>query len=476
MAFDASPSWSGFNYQGKVALYYTLLQINALPVQTDLSKLSLVLEDNEDFEVRDNGTFVSFHQVKAYNTSSYSKYSDALLEITLELSKKPNVLGKIHTWKQINPKASFTCIIDSLRNDIQSIIDEYRGANPKIGNTIIEKAISDAPNRPKPAAIIKSAFPSDSATDICSMLTDIVLNQNDAISRLEAYVYDDGNSFCDLNSINEKIKSEISNLLSSRNLINTQQRVEQTLHYFLGMMDKHIIDRHKAKQGTDKISISFVEIIEAAIQDHEDIGLHYLSCVFKEKFAHLLDEYINDPDSYEEVDDKCNLKEAKNILLNLEPLELWNYYRHFCPHINLQELNNTENALKVDENGIRFVLIKILHELDYNCISNVKEKCQITYETTSLPIKRFIPSTIMNGIPLTHVEKKIILNSNMWEFLFEVENIIYDGSDIHLFSPKSITHTEAPIGDDEDPRSKRDDMLSNISLVPISNAKVALSS
>lgn len=476
MAFDASPSWSGFNYQGKVALYYTLLQINALPVQTDLSKLSLVLEDNEDFEVRDNGTFVSFHQVKAYNTSSYSKYSDALLEITLELSKKPNVLGKIHTWKQINPKASFTCIIDSLRDDIQSIIDQYRGANPKVGNTIIEKAISDAPNRPKPAAIIRSAFPSDSATDICSMLTDIVLNQNDAISRLEAYVYDDGNSFCDLNSINEKIKSEISKLLSSRNLINTQQRVEQTLHYFLGMMDKHIIDRHKAKQGTDKISINFVEIIEAAIQDHEDIGLHYLSCVFKEQFAHLLDEYINDPDSYEEVDDKCNLKEAKNILLNLEPLELWNYYRHFCPHINLQELNNTENALKVDENGIRFVLIKILHELDYKCISNVKEKCQITYETTSLPIKRFIPSTIMNGIPLTHVEKKIISNSNMWEFLFEVENIIYDGSDIHLFSPKSITHTEAPIGDDEDPRSKRDDMLSNISLVPISNAKVALSS
>lgn len=475
MAFDASPSWSGFNYQGKVALYYTLKQINALPVQSDFSKFCLVLEDNEDFEIRDNGTFVSFHQVKAYNTSSYSKYSDALLEITLELSKKPNVLGKIHTWKQVNPKTGFTSVIDSLRNDIQSILDEYRGANPKIGNTIIEKATSDAPYRPKPAAIIKSAFPSDSATDICSMLTDIVLNQNDAISRLEAYVYDDGNSFCDLNAINEKIKSEISNLLTSRNLINTQQRVEQTLQYFLGMMDKHIIDRHKAKQGADKISISFVEIIEAAIQDHEGIGLHYLSYVFKEQFAYLLDEYINDPDFYEEVDDKCNLKEAKNILLNLEPLELWNYYRHFCPHINLQELNNTENALNVDQHGIRFVLIKILHELDYNCISNVKEKCQITYETTSLPIKRFIPSTIMNGIPLTHVEKKIISNSNMWEFLFEVENIIYDGSDIHLFSPKSITHTEAPIGDDEDPRSKRDDMLSNISLVPISNAKVALS-
>ncbi|WP_157939556.1 hypothetical protein [Vibrio splendidus] len=53
MAFDASPSWSGFNYQGKVALYYTLRQINSLPLNTDFSNLSLVLEDNEDFEIRD---------------------------------------------------------------------------------------------------------------------------------------------------------------------------------------------------------------------------------------------------------------------------------------------------------------------------------------------------------------------------------------------------------------------------------------
>jgi hypothetical protein len=476
MAFDASPSWSGFNYQGKVALYYTLKQINALPIQTDFSNLSLVLEDNEDFEIRENGVFVSFHQVKAYNTSSYSKYSDALLEITLELSKQPHVLGKIHTWKQVNPKTNFTSIIDSLRNDIQSILDEYSGTNPKIGNTIIEKAVLDIPNRPKPAAIIKSAFPNDSASEIYSSLNGIVLNQNNAISRLEAYVYDDGNSFCDLNSINEKIKHEISTLLLSSNLINTPERVEKTLLYFLGMMDKYITDRHKSKSGTNKPSINFVEIIDAVTQNHEEVGLHYLSCAFKEKFAHLIDEYINDPDSYEETDDKCNLKEAKKILLNLEPLELWTYYRHFCPHINLQELNNTDNALNVDLNGIRYVLIKILHELDFNCISNVKEKFQITYETTSLPIKRFIPSTIMNGIPIPSVEKNIILNSNMWELLFEVENIIYDGNNIHFFSPKSIIHTEAPMGDDEDPRSKRNDMLSNISLVPISHVKVALNS
>ncbi|CAH6937184.1 conserved hypothetical protein [Vibrio chagasii] len=476
MAFDASPSWSGFNYQGKVALYYTLRQINSLPLNTDFSNLSLVLEDNEDFEIRDSGNFVSFHQVKAYNTSSYSKYSDALLEITLELSKQPNVLGKIHTWKQVNPKTDFTNIIDSLRDDIQSIIDEYRLANPKTGDSYIEKAVSNTSNRPKPSSIIRSAFPSYSASNISSELDRIVKNQNNAISRLEAYIYDDGNSYCDLSSINLKIKSEISKLLSSRNLVNTPERIQKTLHHFLGIIDSYIIDRHKAKQSTDKLSIGFVEIIEAVTQDHEGIGLQYLSYAFKDQFAYLMDEYINDPTLYQEVGDKCNLKESKNILLSLGALELWTYYRHFCPHINLQELNNTDNAINVDKNGIRFVLLKILHELDYNCISNIKEKCQMLYKTTSLPIKRFLPSTIMVGVPIAYIERQIISNSNMWEFLFEVENIIYDGPDVHVFSPKTLTHTEAPIGEDDDPRSKRDDMLTDISLVPISNVKVALSS
>lgn len=97
MAFDASPSWSGFNYQGKVALYYALRLINAEPVDADLSVYSLMLESTEDFEIRCNGDPISFHQVKAYNSSTYSNYSDALLGITLELYKQPGVAGRIHT-------------------------------------------------------------------------------------------------------------------------------------------------------------------------------------------------------------------------------------------------------------------------------------------------------------------------------------------------------------------------------------------
>ncbi|MBA5806649.1 hypothetical protein F9883_01945 [Morganella morganii] len=473
MAFDASPSWSGFNYQGKVALYYALTRINENSVGSNFGDQRLMLEDNEDFEILENGSSVSFHQVKAYNSSSYSKYSNALLEITLELYKNVHVSGKIHTWKNINAKLNFCGLMDSLKDDIKILLDEYEGAVPKIGNTIIEKAASTSSNNSKRAAILKAAFPTCNEQALYEILNNIHSGNNNAISRLAAYVYDDGNSYCELELINEKIKLEISKALTARNLINTQERLDKTFQYFLGMMDAYIIQRHKEKQQSEKVSITFEEIILAIIYDHEDIGINYLAYKFKEQFAYLIDEYISDPEDYmeTEIDVPCNLKEIRKLLLSLSPIELWMYYRNFCPHIDLQNINNTANSLLSEPTGIRHVLIKILHELDISKISNITKKCQLIYETTTLPSKKFLPSTILKGVRTSYIERKIISNKNMWELLFEVENIVYDGEEVYEFSPTSITHTEAPRFEDEDPRSKRDDILKSISLVPISIAK-----
>lgn len=70
MAFDASPSWSGFNYQGKVALYYALKCINSESVEKDFSNYNLMLEDNEDFEIVIDKAPISFHQVKAWQSKT----------------------------------------------------------------------------------------------------------------------------------------------------------------------------------------------------------------------------------------------------------------------------------------------------------------------------------------------------------------------------------------------------------------------
>lgn len=75
---DAIPSWSGFNYQGKIMLLYVMQLINSLP-ECEIDNYQLELEAREDFTIIKNGSTVSFHQVKAYlSTDKWISYSDAI--------------------------------------------------------------------------------------------------------------------------------------------------------------------------------------------------------------------------------------------------------------------------------------------------------------------------------------------------------------------------------------------------------------
>lgn len=476
MAFDASPSWSGFNYQGKVALYHVLRLINEQPVDTDFSNYSLMLEDTEDFEIRKNGIPISFHQVKAYNSSSYGKYSEALLEITLELYKQPSVNGKIHTWKNINSKPNFQDLITSIKDDINNILVQYQNNNPKDGSSCIEKAASIQKNIPKIAKILRAAFHGLTAEQLNSLLDSIHNGQNNALTRLDTYQYDDGNRFCDLENINAKIKHNISTALNARAGIVTQERLEKAFYCFLGIIDKHVIQRHKTKQLGMKIPITFDEIIQSIIVDHEDIGKEYLAFKFKEKFASLMDEYMSDQDDYTDPGEGeyCNLKEARRILLGLSATDLWAYYQSFSPQLYLDHANNTENAILINPEGIRDVLIKILHTINFERAANHAMRYKITYRTTTPPYQNYLPTTITGVARTKRIEREILNNPSMSEILFEVENLIYNGWELHSFSPTSSLHTEAPMEVDADPRPKRDEVLKLITLVPITIAKEVL--
>lgn len=476
MAFDASPSWSGFNYQGKVALYYALKLINKESTGADLSKYSLMLEDTEDFEILNNGCSVSIHQVKAYNVSSYSKYSNALIEMCLELSKQPKVSGKVHTWKKINPKTDFLSLEDSIKDDLNSLLTEYTNRVVGIGASIIEKAVSTATNKPKLAAILTSAFPTFTAQELFYIINSIHVGLDDSLSRLSTFTYDDGNDFCDLNAINVKIKYEIGIALDLWKMPNTSEHINKKFYYLLGVMDAYIIQRHKAKQEQDKISITFNELLDALKTDHEDIGLEYLACEFKNKFSETIDDYIGDPEDYVEPEQDiiCNLKQVKKYLLSLNPKDLWSFFRNFCPDKYLAQESNTGNAFATDFHGIRYVLIKIFHNINFNRAICSSKNYRLIYQTTDLPYKNYLPTTISDVAKITQIEKAIINNPSMTEILFEIENLIYSGNTSYTFSPPSMTHTQAPQSEDEDHRSKRDEALRNITLVPIATAEEAL--
>lgn len=78
----ATSIWSGYNHQGRVGLFVGLREVNRLKgvEGQDLNKWKLIFELGEDFQIiheiaNDSTEVISRHQVKAYNSTAFSKYS-----------------------------------------------------------------------------------------------------------------------------------------------------------------------------------------------------------------------------------------------------------------------------------------------------------------------------------------------------------------------------------------------------------------
>ena len=74
---SAADTWSGFIYQGKVALYHDLKLINE---KDSVDELHLQLDSLEDFAIiryeNSEPKPITLHQVKAVKSHYYSKYKE----------------------------------------------------------------------------------------------------------------------------------------------------------------------------------------------------------------------------------------------------------------------------------------------------------------------------------------------------------------------------------------------------------------
>lgn len=81
----AIPTWSGFIYQGRVALYHVLKLLN-IKNENEINELVLQIDSIEDFTILKSiavggHTPISMHQVKAVKSSLYSTYKEDLEQL-----------------------------------------------------------------------------------------------------------------------------------------------------------------------------------------------------------------------------------------------------------------------------------------------------------------------------------------------------------------------------------------------------------
>lgn len=138
---DAIPTWSGFNYQGKMMLLHVLELINqiAKDKNNDINAYSVELEKTEDFCIICDSEYKSFHQVKAYLSKnkwySYSEAMDKLLKHRAE-SNNPTAKCYLTVAKEIKDW-------DDASNTYNTSVELYRRKSNVVGVCDVRNEISE---------------------------------------------------------------------------------------------------------------------------------------------------------------------------------------------------------------------------------------------------------------------------------------------------------------------------------------------
>lgn len=487
MSHDASATWSGFNYQGKVALYHSLKIINKMldeGIDVDFAGYELILENYEDFDIKEPNGFKSFHQVKAMNETAFNKYEDALFAMLLQLDNPmhSSVTGYLHTWKTFNWIGN-----DSFKQKLQGIANKVvqnNSADP--ATSYLTKAFTEASGGHKWVKILRKAREEDNRlVDIASTLAVITkistaTQPQAVVNRVKQYAYNGALSCC-IESIDEKVKAQIGSLLGIRGIDYNDQTKTTIFCYLLAKLDENIILKHSTLSNNLKNPIAFSEILaivdDNCLRDSDDA---YLAASFKLQFVESFEKYLDDEelcsldDAEAYVNKESNLNTVMELLLGLSSLELWSYFKSLNPHLLLATDSAILNAQNINLPHLRQYLFNIFNELNCEKFEYNAQQKVVHYRNN---YKYYLPTAIGKDSKKTLV-KSIMENSNAIPYLYEISAMITgdeNAPEIERFSDEYTKLVDRDIEEyyeDSPPKNKEKitQIFSEIRLIKLSTA------
>lgn len=439
--FDATHSWNGYSYQGKVALIVVLEVIIDLIKRGDSPEpFNLEFELIEDFSILKDDKYIQIHQVKSYGPESLSKYRDAVwLLFGKSVYEEYSTISKsyLHAAEVITSNKGE---INSTKKLIE-VINTY------------EKPSSSKSN--------KLASP----LDLYEYVDEKGLKE-EAFKKFEIYTYSDGKKYCSLFDIQEKVKEKIleyytcvgkKESLDSKGILNRQ--LEISYNFLLGLIDTHINERHINRQTeSEKFlrEIKFTKFIEILDKEYEKLPKSYYVYYLKNKLVDIFNEYYasqkiwlkdqvdssnNDPEIIKECGDvEEGLEKIMTILKNIYSNLSDDEFLLFCNRISPQLKINRQNGLLFNElvnsEFIKFPWIETLlafkEELN---LENLLIKLDKQYylastinHTINIPghlsgFKRQRANALIEAT-ISDIAKNIIENRDIYKELYMIDNII----------------------------------------------------
>ncbi|MGN7894251.1 ABC-three component system protein [Bacillus sp. 22475] len=438
---DATPTWSGFNHQGQVALLIALDLINEKNIISfeEASPYKLELEWIEDIAIKKNEEYVSIHQVKAYKSNNLSLYSDAIWML----------LGKSYHF---NIQNSYLHTVMAVTHDSENI-----------------KALE--------------------AGDKSTCYKEVILQNNvfdEVHSKFASYSYEGEKNYCELTEIDGLIKKRIGEYINKlENVPKTSTQIDITYLLLSELIHINVLKRHsKIQQGlvtqnnqsrTDIDCVAFSDILAVLFENYEESSGEYYIQELKKIFCGSAEEFLVDLNEQESTKEEI---ESFLLIVNyISALEKDDFLL-FCKMISPNEKVNVLNL-----SSCHTLLPKYgLYDSFFNAINTIKrapekDRNEIKY---ILDNKIYLPTAInASDRQARNIARKILNNETMLDYLFhidtmiseriEMESIAHFAEKINEISPSEMG--EVDVNNREEDRITR---MKKIRMVTINTSKEEL--
>ena len=426
---DASSSWNGYTYQGKVAIYTTLKYINFYIQGQNAHKinsLKLEIEHLEDFSILESNNYISLHQVKAKpEVKTIGGYKAANIELLGKLANDNNIKEvNLHTASKLK---------DFDQDEIYSGIKDFDVSNKK-------KSLS----KYKDLIIEESTF--DQLFKKFRVSTDggIFPHQGD-IHFERAIKFKD---------IKDMILFEIQTYYSkqSDDLNSTQFQNEENREFmysnFINLIDEVVMSQHQKENPEGKILIDFTQFTQ--ILNNKSVFDMTPKTISSLLLSDIIDQYYTYYIDYELEDEPSEL-----LKFHLDQLKIFNAENFFllCRKLATQiSLQHKEKATLselrnlMEPSAVREIFLHAIIELAE--VINLPEEPKTSYNIHSKHLF-FSLSTLQGSGPSAYknrgesIIKNLKTDDDMFALLYDIDG--YINKDIDNEFEGSITKIQSDI-------------------------------
>lgn len=469
---DATPTWSGFIYQGHVAMYLAVRKIcellespHPMEVQEIAASFRLEVENWEDVAIfsedKQGKHYKSIHQVKNRRENNIGAYKDPIVQLLLEKSKMGELaLGTpeayLHTSAIINE--SETVIKQSLQDWNHRVLDFYNSLADLKDQEIEESeknefqqrvsaAIEEEPiglNRKKYSSLlknIKSCIESDQGIYELKQNIEklwLYLKNELAVGSMGAdakiYTYDDGAAGGNAEQIFDKIVGQVKRykeITNSPDRLTEEQYVyiaDKLLEYMRNFISNRHNLMHKKEEYPNK-EFLFSEVISILDNCVQFIEKKANVMALRRRYDEVMSQYcrvICKNKCEEENGCECRLLYPEYGITDLDEESFIRMCFGYNPDCDTGIEDRMCIGKLLNSDGLQNSVFKVLKECSQEFFRQEKDKTRVVINDKN---KNAFLTAISKGnadAVIEDIVKGINKNSSMVSPVFEADELITD--------------------------------------------------